>query len=654
MGVLAWPGHALADLSLALTAAADRVDAVVNIAARAATELIGDCAGVRLIRADGGYEPLTMQHPEPGRAHAIAERLELAVVLPTFREPVALPPDALTAAEVAAGVLCPIVADNAYLGYLVLARTTPGSGYSDEEVDLAWDIAGELALALKGARAAERVHVSEERYRRITETTLEGVAQLDAEGVITYANEPMAQLLALPREKLLGAPLHGFLDRSGQTELSRWLAECRDGRCGVFETRLVRPDGAVRWVQVSAGPLPGEHGQPDGSLCMVTDVTDRIQARGLKRQLDHLRRLDSLGQLIGGIAHDFHNLLTVVAGSAEVIAGEAVPDSTEHRLATEIVDAAVRGRALAHQLLAFGRGGGRVVTVSVTDLLDDVKQLLSRTLGEHIQLNISADADVAPVRAERGPLEQALVNLAANARDAMPRGGVLTIQATNVDIEPGQLDDPATSGRFVRLVIADTGAGMDPETRARAFEPFFTTKSTAAGLGLATAASIVRGGGGYIQLDSEARIGTTVRLYLPAAAESAAPPAPAPDRGRAHGHILAVEDQPELAQLIRHLLEPAGYTVTVLTDPQQAMAGLPDGVTPELLLTDVVMPGMTGPELAAALNERYPGLPVVYMSGYAAAVFDPRTGDEETNVVQKPFNRDTLLAAVQHAWRQRG
>ncbi len=650
MGVLARPGHALADLALALTKAADRVDAVVTIAARAATELIGDSAGVRLVRPDGGYQPLTMHHPEPGRAHDLAERLELAVVPPTIREPVSLPPEALAAAGVSACVLCPVVADSSYLGYLVLARTAPGARYTDEEIDFARDIAGELALALRSAQAIERLRVSEERYRRIAETTLEGVGQLDPDGIIAYLNEPMAAMLGRPREQLVGVSVFGFLDSGGQAELSRWLAEGRRGRSGAFETRLVRADGSIRWVHVSATPMPGEHGQPGWSLYMVTDITDRIQARGLKRQLDHLRRLDSLGQLIGGIAHDFNNLLTVVAGSAEMIAGEAVPDSTEYRLATEIMDAAVRGRTLAHQLLAFGRGGGRVVTVSVPDLLEDVQELLSRTLGEHIQLKIGADPDVSPVRTERGPLEQALVNLAANARDAMPRGGVLSIQASDVDIRPGELDDPAVVGRFVRLVVADTGAGMAPETRARAFEPFFTTKPTAAGLGLATAASIIRGGGGYIELDSEPRIGTTVRIFLPAAT-AAAPAGPAaPATGR-RGHILVVEDQPELAQLISHLLEPAGYTVTVLTDPQTAVTGLPAGVTPDLLLTDVVMPGMTGPELAAVLRERYPGLAVVYMSGYAAAVLDPRTGDEESNLVQKPFNRDTLLAAVQRAWR---
>jgi PAS domain S-box-containing protein len=651
VGVLARSGHALADLALALTTAADRVDAVVDIAARAATELIGDCAGVRLLRPDGGYEPLAMHHPEPGKAREIAERLELAIVLPAVREPVSLPPEVLATAGVSAAVLCPVLADSSYLGYLVLARTAPGARYTDEEIDLAWDIAGELALALRSAQAIERLRVSEERYRRIAETTLEGVWQLDPDGIIASLNEPMAAMLGRSREQLLGLSVFGFLDSGGQAELSRWLRECRDGRCGVFETRLVRPDGAIRWIQVSAAPMPGEHGQPGWSLGMITDITDRIQARGLKRQLDHLRRLDSLGQLIGGIAHDFNNLLTVVAGSAEMIAGEAVPDSTEHQLATEIVDAAVRGRTLAHQLLAFGRGGGRVVTVSVPDLLEDVQQLLSRTLGENIQLKISADPDVSPVRAERGPLEQVLVNLAANARDAMPRGGVLTIQASNVDIHPGELDDPAIGGRFVRLVVADTGAGMDQETRTRAFEPFFTTKPTAAGLGLATAASIIRGGGGYLQLDSEPRIGTTVRIFLPAATAPATPTLPATPAHERRGHILVVEDQPELAQLISHLLEPAGYTVTVLTDPQTAVTGLPAGVTPDLLLTDVVMPGMTGPELAAVLRGRYPGLAVVYMSGYAAAVLDPRTGDEESNLVQKPFTRDTLLTAVQRAWR---
>jgi len=285
-------------------------------------------------------------------------------------------------------------------------------------------------------------------------------------------------------------------------------------------------------------------------------------------------------------------------------------------------------------------------SVAVSDLLDDVTQLLSRTPGEHIQLHIGADTGVWPVLVERGPLEQVLINLAANSRDAMRRGGVLTIRATNVTVEPGQLDDADLAGRFVQLAISDTGTGMDEATRQRALEAFYTTKPTAAGLGLATAASIVRSGGGHIRLDSEPRLGTTVTLLLRAGDEPAPAPAVPQPASPEKPHILVVEDQAELAQLIRHLLQRAGYPVTVATDPR----AVPADIEPDLLLTDVVMPGMTGPEFAATLRQRHPSLRVLYMSGYAAAALDPESGPDDTNLIQKPFNRETLLAAVERAW----
>ena len=631
-------GHALADLAGALAAAATRAEAVAETAAQAAARMVGDVAAVGLVGADGRNRPPAIHPDDVGHADALVRVLAAAGDLAGSREPVVL--------AGSAGVLCPLLAGDARLGYLALARTAPDSGYSPADVDLVRDIAGEVALALATARSTELLRTWEERYRRIVETALEGVWQLDPDGVTTAVNEPMATLLGLPSDQVPGRSMRSFLAPGALADLPKWLAECGHGEQSVHKTRLVRADGAVRWVQVAAAPLPG---QPGGALCMVSDVTEQEQARGLKRQLDHLRRLDSLGQLIGGIAHDFNNLLTVVAGSAEMIAGDAEPGSTRHQLATEIVEATTRGRRLAHQLLAFGRSGGRAETATVPDLLASVTHLLDRTLGEHIRLDINVAPDVKPVHAERGPLEQVLVNVAANARDAMPRGGVLAVTATNVILEPGQLDDLPAGGRFVRIALADTGSGMDAEQRERAFEPFFTTKPNAAGLGLATAASIIRSTGGQIRLDSVPRLGTTVELYLPCAETPVPVPAADPPVAALPGHILVVEDQPELAHLIRYLLQPAGYQVTVATDPQTALTCLPTDVHPDLLLSDVVMPGMTGPELAALLRERYPGLRVLYTSGYAPAVVGPQASIDVDNLLQKPFTRDTLLAAIQRA-----
>jgi PAS domain S-box-containing protein len=665
MGVMAdATGHALADVALALAASANRVDAVLRVAARAAAEMIGDGGVARL----AGDEAPTVHHPDRDRIAPIAEALRGSgsALLRTAREPIVLatragdglgqpvPPDYradLEHAGISACLLFPLIVDGTYLGYLGAVRTTPDGVYTAADLDLAFGIAGEVGLALANVESAARLRVAEERYRRIVEITPDGVWQLDPDGVTTFVNQPMASMLGLPREQLLGLSAHGFLDDQGQTQLPRWLVQCRDGQTGVHQARLVRADGSIQPVRISAAPVPSDQGQTGFSLWLVSDAADQLQARGLKRQLDHLRRLDSLGQLIGDIAHDFNNLLTVLAGTAEVIASETEPGSTPHRLAVEIVDGATRGRTLAHQLLAFGRGGGKAVSVSIPDLLDDVTQLLSRTLGEHIQLNIAAEAGVWSARAERGPLEQVLINLAANARDAMRRGGTLTVRASNVTIEPGELDDTDLAGRFVQVSVADTGAGMDEATLDRALEAFYTTKPAAAGLGLTTAASIIRSGGGHIGVDSEPRLGTTVTLLLPAADEPTPAPAPAPappnQAQPEKPHILVVEDQAELAQLIRHLLQRAGYPVTVATDPR----AVPEDVEPDLLLTDVVMPGMTGPEFAATLRQRHPALRVLYMSGYAAAALDPESGPDDTNLIQKPFNRETLLAAVERAWR---
>ncbi len=712
--------YALADLALALTRSSDRVEAVCETAARAAAEMLGDGAAVQLVGDDELYGAMIAYHPDADRSRTLAEALtrrgappedtysqsmratrrpvvlsslnpeRLAELAPSRRS-ADLPGDRAAAAGISAAVLCPLIADNKYLGFLLTARTTPNGTYTEADAELVRDIAGELSLALATARSMERLRVSEERFRRVLESIPEGVLQIDAEGITTFANQPCAGLLGMPREQLVGLPLNGFLDDRGQRHLARWLAGSTEpipgpplpgapsNEPGVADARVVRADGSTRSVRLCLTVLQEEQGHPGNSLCLVTDRTEQVDARGLKRQLDHLRRLDSMGQLIGGIAHDLNNLLTIVGGSADMIAGTADPGSPTHQLAAEIVHATVKGRALAHQLLAFGRGGSRPETIRVPDLLEDIKPLFARTLGEHIHLDFTHEPDVWPVRAERGPLQQILVNLAANARDAMLHGGVLTAKAGNVVVKPGDVDDLSVTGRFVRLIIADTGGGMDEHTRERALEAFFTTKSGAVGLGLSTAMSVLRGIGGYITLQSEPRIGTTVQLYLPAT-EPAAParplvpeapaapagtgpavvtsadpavaisaPAPAPaSTGSARAKVLVVEDQPELAQLIRRLLEPVGYAVTVSTDAETALDTFASVTDPALLITDVVMPGMTGPELAAALRARHPGLPVLFMSGYTAAALGPQVHlDENSALVEKPFNRSTLLTAVE-------
>ena len=663
MGVMAYPlRYALADLALALSRVANDAAEVSSTAARAAADMIGDGAGVQLLRDDGRYDAITYHHLDDERSSALTRVLDhvgrlpdddFSTVLSAGRRPIVLAGDGVEPLagenhQIHAAVLCPVIVDNTYAGYLVLTREAPGAFYSTAEVELARDICGELALACSSARAMERLRASEERYRRVLETIPEGVLQLDPDGVATYANEPIGVVLGLPRAQLVGVSLRGFLDEQGQKELTRRLAECRAGRSTVGATRLMRADGSRRSVRMSMMPLMDDHGGFSGVVCMVTDTTDHIDARGLKRQLDHLRRLDSLSQLIGGISHDFNNLLTVVAGSADMILTTTDEGASQHRLACDIMQAVSTGRTLTHQLLAFGRSeGNRPEVIPIPDLLTDVQSLFSRTLGERIGLDLAFGPDVWPVRAERGLLEQALVNLAANARDAMLHGGMLRVAAMNEVHEQGEPPEGVPPGRLVHLVITDTGIGMTDEVRRRALEPFFTTRPTAAGLGLATTAGIVQGAGGHIALESQPRIGTTVHLYLPAAEER---PSPAADRQGAPaviGRVLIVEDQPEVAQLVRRLIEPAGYVITVATDALMAVTEVAAGSHPDLLITDVVMPAMTGPELASALRTHHPDLPVLYMSGYTAASLGPQLHlDDNSMLVEKPFTRSTLLGAI--------
>jgi PAS domain S-box-containing protein len=670
-------GEALADLANTLASASTGTGMVLETATRSATTLIGDAAGIRLARTDGGYEPVRMYHPDAGQADTLGKILSrtgdrvdegFSTTMRATGQPMVLPaltrdqfhqlapprywPD-LDRVGLHAAMLCPLMSRNVFLGYLVLVRTTAGATYDPADVALARDVTSLVAGAVATARSVDQLRASEDRYRRIVETTHEGVWQLDLAGVTTFVNEPMAAMLGMTTERLIGLSMRGFLNDQGQAEFTRRLEQWRQGGAELYETRLVRADGSIRWVQVSSAPLPGDFEHAPGALCLVTDITEQVYARGQRRQLDHLRRLDSLGQLMGGITHDFKNLFTVIAGSAEILAAESEVGGRDHELATQIISAAAGGRSLTNQLLAFGRGGGgRTEILSVPDLLEDVHHLIARTVGERTRLEINAAPECWLVRADRGQLEQVLVNLAANARDAMPRGGVLGVEATNVVIDPGDLDDPDMVGRFVRLSISDTGAGMDDRTLAHALEPFFTTKPTAAGLGLATADSIIRAGGGHLRITSQPRHGTTVTLHLPAADTVDPVRTVAGDRPArpAHGHILAVEDQPELAHLLRKLLEPAGYTVTVATQPEQAMRHAAAGEPIDLLLTDVIMPEMNGPELARALRTTRPNLPVVYLSGYSAAILGAQGQLEPDSVlVQKPFNRGVLLAAVERS-----
>jgi signal transduction histidine kinase/CheY-like chemotaxis protein len=406
--------------------------------------------------------------------------------------------------------------------------------------------------------------------------------------------------------------------------------------------RHVRKDGAPIEVSVASHAIDFRGSQ--ACVVIAEDVTD---AERLRVQLQQSQRLESLGQLAGGVAHDFNNLLAVILGYAKFIERRAEPGTRDEHDSAEIRKAGERATRLTRQLLSFARR--EVVRPRVLDLTGvvlEMEELLRRTLGERVVLKTSLAPDLWPIMADHGQLEQILLNLAVNARDAMPDGGTLTLDTENVEVDAAYTTTwPEVSpGRYVRLRVSDTGVGMDRATAARAFEPFFTTKAKGegTGLGLATVHGIVAQAGGSVQIYSEAGLGTTFTILLPTT--DAPVPGQTGDQlvrpARGGGEtILVVEDEPALLEVTRRILDENGYEVLVATRGAEALE-LADEHAGEIdvLLTDVVMPGMLGKEVAERLTAQRPGVRVLFMSGYAQPVVG-LTGE----LIDKPFTEAALL-----------
>jgi len=416
-------------------------------------------------------------------------------------------------------------------------------------------------------------------------------------------------------------------------------------------------------VLLSATAILDREGRFVSSRATVFDVTDLVRARRqherLERQLHQSQRLESLGHLAGGVAHDFNNLLTVILNCG-LFVRDAVDEPDMREQVDEIVRAAERGADLTRQLLVFSRQGTAATEMfDVARVLPDTERLLRRTLGENVELKTAVSPDASQVKLGHGQLEQILINLAVNARDAMPDGGTLTIATSAIDIAT---DDSVSfqglePGPYVQLTVADTGCGMTPEVVAQAFDPFYTTKPTGegTGLGLATVYGIVKQAGGDARLYSEPGLGTTVKVYLPLVSDAPAAGARAEvPEGTASGvgrTVLLVEDESSVRTVTARILAGHGYRVLQASGPLEALAlGSQHRDEVDLLLTDVVMPQMAGVELADRLRNADPDLPVIFMSGYTGEVVLRQGVDQtETRLLEKPFTSETLVAAVKDA-----
>jgi signal transduction histidine kinase len=378
--------------------------------------------------------------------------------------------------------------------------------------------------------------------------------------------------------------------------------------------------------------------------------------RASEEQLRQAQKLEAIGRLAGGVAHDFNNLLTVIVGFASLMRVRLQHDEVAQAHNQEILRAAERATGLTRQLLAFSRQ--QVLEPRVLDLnavIIDLHVMLRRLIGEDVELVTEPAAHLGSVRADRGQLEQVLMNLVVNARDAMPQGGRLTIETAEMELDEGyaQARVDFKPGRYVMLAVSDTGCGMTDEIKARIFEPFFTTKEMGrgTGLGLSTVHGIVKQSEGHIEVYSELGCGTTFKVYLPrveGAAGSVERPRTEPTRSRGQETVLVVEDEDLIRRVVCESLRSRGYSVLEARDGTEAIAICEDASLPlELLLTDVVMPLMSGPELAQRIESIRPTLPVLYMSGYTdRALIHQGLRREGSGFIQKPFTPDVLANAV--------
>jgi PAS domain S-box-containing protein len=464
-----------------------------------------------------------------------------------------------------------------------------------------------------------------------------------ADGRVLAANPRACEMFGYPREELVGLSWADACDPAKcPPAYARGAAE--GAPCRQVEVAHRRRDGSVLRVEASA--TAAAWGGRPAVLASYRDVTDRAAGEEKLRQA---AKMEAVGHLAGGVAHDFNNLLTVITGYADVLADGLTPDDPAAGIVSEIRAASARAADLTRQLLAFSRKQVlRPRPVRLGALVENLRKMLGRLIGEDVRLVTAFDPGLAVVRADPGQLEQVLVNLAVNARDAMPKGGTLAVECRNVAEGPD-------AGRFVRLTVSDTGCGMAEEVKARIFEPFFTTKGPGkgTGLGLATVFGIVQQSGGRIAVESRVGVGTTFRVDLPvdpAALAEPASPAAAKSGNLSRGTetILLVEDEGAVRMMALHALQSSGYAVLDAEDGEQALRVVQTfGVPIRLLVTDVVMPGLGGRELADRLQAAQPGLRVLYVSGYTDDEV-VRRGVEADRVhfLPKPFSPQVLTQRV--------
>ncbi len=546
-------------------------------------------------------------------------------------------------------ILLPLIIEDEVVGSLGLGSIEPRH-FSAEEINLAWSAADQVAGAVARARLAQ----TQQRLITAIEQTAEMVLVTDTEGRILYVNPAFEQITGYSRAEALGQNPR-FL-KSGKHDPAFYQDLWSTIEAGqVWRGRIInkKKDGTLYTEDATVTPVRNGNGAIVNYVAAKRDVTSELQ---LEEQYRQAQKMEAIGQLTGGIAHDFNNMLTAINGFAELLQYRLPADSPFQDLAGRILYSGQRATDLVRQLLAFSRK--QVIEPKIQDLnkiVNEMNKMLPRIIGEDIMLKTNLASDLWLVKVDPAQIEQVLVNLAVNARDAMLQGGQLNIETANVVLNAYDIGLPSDlrPGEHVVLTVKDTGVGMTEEVRARIFEPFFTTKEVGkgTGLGLATVFGIVKQSGGDISVFSEEGQGTTFMIYLPRAQESAPPLTnrqTKTDLPSGCETILLVEDDAEVRKLTRLVLQKQGYTLLEAQNSQEALelsTDYPESI--HLLLTDVVMPGTNGKTLAKQLSQDLPNLKILFMSGYTDEVIGHHgVLDPDVAFLSKPFNPIMLAHKV--------
>ncbi|MGH9354713.1 MAG: PAS domain S-box protein, partial [Terriglobia bacterium] len=503
-------------------------------------------------------------------------------------------------------------------------------------------------------RADEALRQSENRFRAMVENSTDAISLVDGQGTVLYSSHAVSPIFGYSLEERRGKSIFELVHPEDIGETRPLFKKLLQNPFTSVSTqiRYQHKDGTWRWIEALGTNLLAE----PSVKAVVINYRDISERRQLLEQLFQAQKMEAVGRLAGGVAHDFNNLLTAILGYSDMMIERLPRNSLLRRYTSEVKKAGERAASLTRQLLAFSRL--QVMAPQVLDLnavITDMEKILRRVIGEDIILRTVTGASRSRIKADPSQIEQVILNLAINARDAMPGGGDLALKTSNVNVEDGFAAEGVRvrAGAYVLLEVSDTGCGMKPETRARAFEPFFTTKEKGkgTGLGLSMVYGIVKQSGGYIWLDSDPGRGTAFRIYLPQVEDPLAPLKSTQAIARPHHgdeSILLVEDDASVRGLLTRFLNSKGYDVLEAQNGEEALTVCMGRSRPiHMILTDVVMPQMNGRELARRIASLHPETKVLYMTGYAGnKIGDAEVLDENARFIQKPFSADALADKI--------